>query len=237
MLHFVAKWLISRSIDENRRPAGWLGRWIDRDDELRRFEILSRQLGDRLSDDARSRISSQQMATGGRLPGRPRVVLARQAPFRRRRSVAWSVGGLTLGTAVVVACAWFVIGRLHSKGERATQPDPAEDGRIVATAKLTAADRERVVRAWKTGHESLMRLRLHAFTPRHEMSNPPDLSPIVEPAEAAGSTVGQVLATLDRGMESEQEKLAFDAKAAFSFFAHRLPASIAKLVGWRRMAD
>jgi hypothetical protein len=55
----------------------------------------------------------------------------------------------------------------------------------------------------------------------------------VEPAEAAGSTTGRALATLDRGMLSEQQQLTSDAKTAYSFFAHRLPASLARLVGWR----
>lgn len=254
MLHFVAKWLISRSIDENRRTADWLRRWIDRDDELKRFEILSRQLGDRLSDDAHRWTCRQEIPTGARSADRihsssfaPRKGVpsrsesrqcAAQHWARRKSRVAWSAGGLTLATAAVMVCAWFVIGRLHSREDRAKQPDAAENRRIAATAKLTAADRAWVVAAWKTGHKNLVRLRARGL-PRANSEIPklPDLAPIAEPAEAAGSTVGHVLATLDRGMEAEQQKLAFEAKAAFSFFAHRLPVGIARLVGWRGTVD
>ncbi|HEV3338803.1 MAG TPA: hypothetical protein VG125_00555 [Pirellulales bacterium] len=234
MLHLIARWLISRSIDEDRRAADWLRRWIDRDERLKRFETLSRQLGSQLKDDARVWTASRELPAGAKSPIRPRGVVSRPASVRRPRSVGWS---LALSGAALAACAWFVLGHLPSAGDRSGPPGPSEKhGVAQAPAKITAADREWLATAWKTSraHLGQWRPRAGVLPGRTESLKLPGLAPVVE---AAGSTAGRGLAALDRSMASEQQQLASDAKAAFSFFTYRLPTSMARLVGWRPRAD
>jgi hypothetical protein len=242
MLHTIARWLISRSIDEKRRVPDWLRHWIDGDAELKRFEMLSRQLEVRLKDDARGWIAGQEqpseaLPTGETSASRQRRVVARPASFRRERSVVWSLAAL--GTTAVAAGALYAIARLQPQGVQAERRDDAENreiARIPATVTITTADREWLATAWNTGRVNLGQWQARALDlpVRMEISELPDLSAIVQPAESAGSTAGRALATLDRGMLSEQQRLTAGAKSGLSFFAYRLPAGVARLVGWQQ---
>src|SRR4051794_26974483 len=59
MLRSIARWFISRSIDQAAPLPDWLRRWIDRDDEVARFEAASRQLVGRMKNEAPAWIASQ----------------------------------------------------------------------------------------------------------------------------------------------------------------------------------
>jgi hypothetical protein len=239
MFRMLARWLISRSIDEGRRVPDWLRHWIDRDHDLKQFEKLSRQLGDDLKKDSGGWIASQASAAGEELAGRRRLVVAEPATFRLRHRGAWSLASLSLGTGALAACAWFVVARLQAPPDRAEQPTPDAQRQVVQTPEavtITAADREWLATTWRTTQANFNQLqaRARALPARAEILKLPGVSTIVEPAETAGSTTGRALATLDRGMLWQQQQLADDAKTAFSFFTYRLPASLARLVGWRQ---
>jgi len=236
MLHMIARWLISRSIDEGHPLPGWLRRWIDRDDELEQFEMLSRQLGCRLKGDAPGWIASRSLPAGEESAGRRGIVGGQRAANRRNRRLAWS-----LAACAVAACAGFAIARLQMEPDHRERPIPSGDDTMVqmpATATITVADREWLAAAWKTSRTNFGQLQARAkdLPRRAERWRLPGAS-IVEPVEVAGSTAGRALATLGRGMDSEQRQLTSDMQTAFSFFTYRLPASVGKLVGWRPPAD
>lgn len=237
MFHRIARWLISRSIDEDRSVPHWLRSWIDRNEGLKDFETMSRQIGRQLKSDAREWISSQA------LPGRVESVLSRRlftpnaVSLARVRIMRRSVGAMILGTTGVAACAWFTIGHFRSHSDQVKQSD-AEGGRPIAeahpTGTITSADREWLATVWRRSRTKLGQLQARATSlpGGAEILNLPSRSAIMQPAQVVASTTGRALAMLDRGIDSEQKQLTSDARAAFSFFAHRLPASLAKLVGW-----
>jgi hypothetical protein len=227
----------------------WLRPWIDRDEELKQFERLSRRLGDQLKDDACGWIASQAVSSEA-LPGsatsvgRERCVMAQPATFRGDRRLRWALGAL--GATALATCAWFAVARWQWQGAQAQQRHQDESREIAqappmptTAATISAADREWLSATWNSSRASLgqWQARAQELPGRTEMLKLPGLSAIVEPAEAVGSTAGRALATLDRGMQSEEQQLTSDAKAAYSFFAHRLPASLARLVGWRPGED
>jgi hypothetical protein len=245
MLHRIARWLISRSIDEDRPVPVWLRRWIDRDEELRQFETQSRQLEGRLKDDACGWIASQARSseafTGSATSvGRQRRVIAQPATFRGERILRWALGAL--GAMALATCAWFAVARWpwqRAEAERHGQDESRQIAQAPATPTISAADRKWLSATWNSSRASLgqWQARAQELPGRMETLKLPALSAIVEPAEAVGSTTGRALATLDRGMQSEEQQLTSDAKAAYSFFAYRLPASLARLVGWRPAED
>lgn len=233
MLRMIARWLISRSIDEGHRLPGWMRRWIDRDDELNQFEMLSQQLGCRLKNDALGWITSQSLSVGGKSTGRQEIVPGQRAPNRRKRRLAWSLAALS-----VAACAGFAIARLRwERGplERAISSGDRTIAQMPAVATITEADREWLAAAWNTSRANLNQwhARADGLSRRAQRWMSPGVS-IVEPVQVAGSTAGRALATLRRSMDSEQEQLTSDMKTALSFFAYRLPVSAGKLVGWPR---
>jgi hypothetical protein len=245
MLRMIARWFISRSIDEDVRLSNWLRRWIDCDEELKQFEILSQQLGNRLKKDAPHWIASQalpadeqtspEITPSHSAPLRSRLVV--QRVVRRKRKVAWS-----LAACALAACALLAFSRLQTEGDHAGQPRLLQDRGLAqapASETISAADREWLVAALKTGRIQLGRLQAQAteLPRRARVVELPGVAAIVEPTEVAGMTAGRALANLDRGMQSEQQQLNSDIKAAVTFFAYRLPASMARLVGWQPPAN
>jgi len=157
MLRMIARWFISRSIDEDRRPPGWLRHWIDRDDELQQFEMLSRQLGSRLKDDAAGWISSQALAAAEESAARRRIVTPQPASFRRERMLA-----LSLAVCTLAACALFAVARWQPQPDQAGQPTLEGDHRITqapAPVTIAATDREWLATAWKSSRANLGQLR------------------------------------------------------------------------------
>lgn len=242
MFRLVAKWLISRSIDDDRPAPNWLRHWIDRDHELKQFELLSRQLVRRLKDDSRGRIASLPSLTGEPSARRQRHVTGHPASRRRGHRVDPSLGTLSLGALTLAACVGFLVGQLPSHRDQLERSEHEETQHIAkppATAKIDAADREWLATTWKTSRTTLGQLRsqIRTVSGRTDVVKLSNLSAIIKPAEAAGSSAGRALATLDRSMQSQQQQLASDAKATFAFFTRRLPTSVAKLVGWPPQAD
>lgn len=238
MLRRIARWLISRSIDEGRHVPQWLRKWIERDDKLKDFETLSQRLGAQLKDDAADWISSQK------LPRRVETVLPRRlvrpnaVSHRRKRAVRGAVGAMLFGTTAA-ACVWFTMSHSRSPTDQAKQPKPEETRHIVKenpAVPITAADREWLQTAWRRSRANLSQLHERAtnLPGRSDLLNVSGYSAIIEPAETAGSATGRALAMLDRGMTSQQQQLTSDSRAAVSFFVERLPASLAKLVRWKK---
>jgi hypothetical protein len=238
MLRMIARWYISRSIDEDVRLPNWLRRWIDRDDELKQFEMASRQLDSRLKSDAPGWIASQ--ATGAVEEAvRPQTMVAvTTKSSRRERTIAWSLAASAIAAGAFFAIAWLQSAKLPLNEDRVEQSLPGAEKHLALTPStdtMSAVDREWLITAWKRSRANLGRLKAHAedLPRRVEVLKMPDASTVVEPAAVAGSTAGRALATLDRGMESERQQLTSDVRAAFSFFAYRLPESVARLVGWQ----
>jgi hypothetical protein len=233
MLHMIAKWFISRSIDENRPIPDWLARWVDRNHDLKQFELQSRQLGHRLKSDAPGWIASQALPASEELAGRRQFVTPQRVSLLGKRPIALS---LAAGASVLATGILFTVTQLHSHRDQIEKPVSGTDRRFVETnpvETITAADLEWLVRSWKTSRANLGELQTRAWDlPRRTQDwKMPGVSAIVEPAEVAGSTAGRALATLDHCVEFEQKQLTSDIKTAFSFFAYRLPSSMAKLAG------
>lgn len=49
---WIARWFVSRSIDEGRAVPSWVARRMERDETLRQFDLASRRMIQRLQDDA-----------------------------------------------------------------------------------------------------------------------------------------------------------------------------------------
>jgi hypothetical protein len=238
MLRMIARWFISRSIDEDVRLPNWLRQWIDRDDELKRFELASRQLDSRLKSDAPGWIASQATGAVEEAVGPRQMVAVTTKSSRRERTIAWWLAASAIAAGAFFGIAWLQSARLPLNEDHFEQSLPGADKRLAATPStetISAVDREWLIIAWKRGRVNFGRLKAHAeYLPREvEVLKMPDASTIIEPAVVAGSTAGRALAALDRGMESEQQQLTSDVRTAFSFFAYRLPASMARLVGWQ----
>jgi hypothetical protein len=232
MLHLIVKWFISRSIDEDRPLPDWLERWIDRNDDLKQFQKRSRQLGNRLKNDAADWIERPVSPAAADSTHHQQVVMPQRASPRLKRTIIRSLAAGALGAICLLA-----IFQWRSPRDQAGQPVSGNDReipRVTAVVTMSEADRERLVSRLTGSRAILGQWQARA----KDLPGPaldwklPRVSVIVEPAEVAGSATGQALATLDRGMESEQQRLTSEVKTAYSFFAHRLPSSLARLVGW-----
>jgi hypothetical protein len=202
MFRAIAKWMISRSIDEGIPLSGWLRWWIRRDPSLRQFELQSRQLCRRLTCDAAAWIARGQM----HVAGEP-VELRQPAsvPLRSRglRTIAWSVTACALA-----ASALIVLARFHTGDDRIVQPPLSANHRPIGVDSSRAAvmnERQILADAWKVGR-----------------------------AAAGQWQASRVISTLDDGLERQRQELTSSTRSAVSFFAIRLPASAARLVGLHR---
>lgn len=234
MLRTIFEWLISRSIDQDRPLPDWLKRRVDRDDDLKQFEVRSRQLGDRLRVEAADWIASGASAKANDSALRRQIVTQhRNAPGRGRQKIVW-----TLLAGSMAAMLVFAVFQLGSPGDRVARLDPGRDPHLAKAPpvkKTPDPDHKSLVRWLKDKEAKLgqLRSRMNELPSPTEDWKLPDVSVIVEPAKAAGSSAGHALAILDRGVESEQQLLKSELQTAFSFFAYRLPTSVAKLVGWK----
>lgn len=233
MLRMIARWFISRSIDEDRRLPDWLCHWIERHIDVKQFEMRSRQLGDRLKNDAPSWIASQALPASEEPADRRQIVAPQRVSVGGKRTMAWS-----LAAGVLAASFLFAVAQFPSHRDRVEQSASRKDRPFAPTTAvetISAADREWLVRSWKASRANLDQLQARASDrPRRtRVWKLPGVSVIVEPAKVAGSVTGRALATLDRGIETEQKQLTSDMRTALAFFAYRLPSSMAKLVGWR----
>ena len=68
MLRVIAQWWISSAIDQDRPLPGWLRRWVQRDPELMQYELMMRQLGDRLKGEAADWVSRPSLPASMTVP-------------------------------------------------------------------------------------------------------------------------------------------------------------------------
>src|SRR5436190_973206 len=127
MLRMIARWFISRSIDEDVRPPNWIRHWIDRDEELKQFEITSRQLDSRLKSDAPGWIASQATGAAEETAGPQRTVAVTTNSSRRVRTVAWSLAASAIAAGALFAIAWLQSARWQRNGDHVAQSLPGGD--------------------------------------------------------------------------------------------------------------
>jgi hypothetical protein len=226
----IVKWYISRSLDRGVRLPRWVRARIDCDLKLRRFESLARQLDDRLRRDAPEWIAIEAKESRDDVRVTRPLVSSQSYPLHGRRWAA-AAGALAAGVAVVLA-------NLPSGGDQVDRPIRSGDGQRAVTAHAgtnSALDRQWLIAAWNSGRASIHQIRVRSIGLRDRVTVPkmPDFSTILEPTEIAGSIAGRTAATLDSGIQLQLRQVSSDLRTAVSFFAHRLPASAAKLAGLR----
>jgi hypothetical protein len=141
--------LISRSIDEDVRLAGWLRRWIERDAELRQFEWQSRQLAGRLTREAAGWMASSQRHEKHQPVELRRLARSHASPSRRLTAMSWSLAACALAATAVIVWA-----RFHTDSSRVAQPAwPADHRQADAPPVSTSLTNERqmLANAWKVG--------------------------------------------------------------------------------------
>jgi hypothetical protein len=232
MMRAIVKWYISRTLDRGVRLPRWARAWIDGDGELRQFEAVARQLDNRLRRDAREWIGIHAETTGNNVSATRQLASAQSNPSHGRRWVAWAAaaGALAAGVAVVLA-------NLRFGGDEVERPIRTGDWPVAkAEADINSAfGREWLISAWNSGRSSIHQLRVNStgLVSRVTIPKMPELSTILEHTEAAGSIAGRAAATFDSGIQLHLRQVNSDLRTVFSFFARRLPASAAKLVGLR----
>lgn len=231
MIRTIFKWFISRSIDQSVRLPHWVRSWIDRDQELRHFESLARQLGSRLKRDAPAWIAIQAVPVTDNASASRVLASIPASPSLVRRRIAWSLAAGALAASVV-----FVLASLPGGGDQINQPIPSGDVSPVAISHdetSSALKRQWLITAWKTGQTSFNQLKVHSADLRSRLDVPqmPDFSTIREPSRIVGAIAGRMAVAFDSGIRLQRQQFTSDLQSAFSFFTHRLPATAAKLVG------
>ena len=236
MLRVIAQWWISSAIDQDRPLPGWLRRWVQRDPELMQYELMMRQLGDRLKGEAADWVSRPSLPASMTVPEsaeradrRPMLVPQRDSRPKKQR-VVWTVGAV-----VSAACLFYIA--LRTTSIKDAVPPPVSDGnpQLAQTPRgriLTDTEREKLVRLWKVSRIDISELQRRAreLPGQTQDWKLPPASVMIQPVNVAGAKLGHALVTLEQGMETEQKRLTSELKSAASFFTYRLPASVGKLV-------
>jgi hypothetical protein len=231
MFRMIAKWYISRSIDQDVRLSKWMRAWIDRDLELKRYELISLQLQQRLRSDA-----PRWFATPvNRCTPNPRhwafVTRLLSSAIRPRRRMAWTFAACSLTTAALIAWVTFLSGT-HQVAPSMVATDSQSTIARVDRA-FVPVDLRRTMLAWKVSRARLDQLldRVKELPSGLDISARPRVAFFVEPTRRAGSAAGNALKTIDDGLKSQGKQFSSDVRSAVVFFAYRLPVSAAKLVG------
>ncbi|MBN1589234.1 MAG: hypothetical protein JW888_06950 [Pirellulales bacterium] len=202
----IARWLISRSIDDPTCaiPA-WVERAMERDASLREYQRRSQQLARQLEQDAPGWIAAAPPAT-------------RPASHVRR-----STGRITLAASLAA-------GLLIAIGLWQGIPGTHQSAQTPAESELPPIDLESLADSWNSGRRTVARLSQHAEDVAAALLNPPAPRLAVdlrEPVASAGVAYGQTLALLDREMEQERDRIASDLRGTIRFFTHELPSQVA----------
>jgi hypothetical protein len=98
---------------------------------------------------------------------------------------------------------------------------------------MSAAERQWLVTAWKSGRTSLHQLKASQQFSAANWRAPaiPDLPTLRAPVNVV-NVASRMAATLDTGLKSQRRQINSDLQSAFTFFTHRLPTAAAKLVGF-----
>src|SRR5579863_6830305 len=213
MFRTIGKWLISRSLDRDESPAAWLRLWIDRDDQLQKFEQASRQVGNRLKRDVAGWIASQTCPGDSEPSGIRRTALPLPTFSRRARWAAWSIVACGAAAAVLALVRW------PSDGDQAKTASHPGDPSVTRTSSadvISDDDREWLIAAFTASRTNYQAFkdRAQSFPPSAGELRRDGAATILEPTGIVGAAVGRALALLGRGMQSEQQQLASDVKAA-----------------------
>lgn len=227
MFRAFGKWMIGRASERETPLPAWLRRWAERDEKLARFAAASRRLGPLLRRDAAPwmELQAEEVRIVRRPPARARG--AGQRPVRaarRRMTGAWAACGLA-AALVLAAHTWQA-----PRGDQLAVTPPDRGGQV---ATISPSEREQLILAWRAGRANLgaWQARVKGATRRIgalEMRHAALKFPRAGIADAAAE---RVLTALDAAAAAQRRELADGVKSAYAFFAQRLPASVATLVG------
>jgi hypothetical protein len=224
MKHYIARWFISRSIDDPSQPLpAWVTRRLPRDRALREFERNARQLVQRLEQDAAQWIFATST------PSAVRSVPRRGA---WAESVPTAAGKVAL--ALGLAAGLLVAISLWRHVPESPPISSAIHSLPLAHAPETSAlDLPSWDNSWSLGRRMVDRLAERAEELAATMSLPGSPGLTVNPSaplESAGVAYGRALATLDQNFQLEQDRIAAEIRGTIHFFAHHLPAQVANQV-------
>lgn len=231
MFHTISKWLISRLVEREAPLPPWLRRWVDRDEELLRFESASRRLTSRLRSDAPAWTARQSSDVRAEqlVPAAAHYVRPPAAWYRRP---AARVGALcALAASIMLAFAWWQ----GLTTEHVPSPTISDQALAVQGAGGPISPREgaQLMAAWQASrvHVAAWPARLKDAARRFEaieLRSPATIRPSWEIADA---TPQRLRRKLSAAVSSQRQEFAAGMKSAYAFFTHRLPTSVAILVG------
>jgi hypothetical protein len=190
MYGWIARWFVSRSIDEGRAVPAWVARRMERDEALRQFDLASRRMIQRLQDDApqwlATRADPQWFSAPSEKAGRVST-----------RAVGWSaVVAIATGLLLTVTL-W----RNPSDSGDAPTPDLAARAPEIVSLDLQPL-RDRMIR----GRQLIDRLTSDAreLSPGVVLPQPSQAVALTaQRARDAGTLFGRSLAILDRAAREQ----------------------------------
>jgi hypothetical protein len=210
MMRTIAKWFVSRSLDQNVLLPRWVRKRIDSQPELKQFELLAKRLDSQLKQDAPAWAVLQATQVMEETCDSSERTLAPTNRWRVSSKMSWSVavGALAASVIFLVLNSW------------STNNKTRQNQLLIAT--------------WKTTQTGINHLKTYSdeLSSHVEVPNFSQLITMIEP-EFRGSIASRAAASLD-SVQLQQKQFASDLRLAISFFTHRLPATAAKLVGLRR---
>jgi hypothetical protein len=223
MFRFLAKSLIDRAAKRGAALPRWLQRRVDRDPELQRFAAASRGLATRLRGDAASWMAMKSDEHRGLPtdPARERTRVARS--MLQRRSGARTILAYALAASLLAIAAWRVM------DDPAPPPSPADH---LAGQRISPEELDQLLTAWRSGRSlaDAWQARVQSAASRIDDVARIDPALIVSRFDATRAAA-RIRTTLDIAVIAPQRELATGMKSAYDFFARRLGASIAQLVG------
>lgn len=217
MLRSILKWRISEAIDRGAALPPAVRRRVANDPELAAYEAAAGDLCQRLRAEAPAwverHVDDPAVAAARRLAPMHERVPRTAASARRTAARRWGVPLALAASALVALALW------ESTGDRPYR-------------RLGEADRQRIVAALQSGRANLAQVatvikRFDADVEWPALPRPAGLAS----GQRARASAERMLTAFDDGLKEQQHELAASARSAYAFFAVRLPASMATLVG------
>lgn len=231
MDRFIVRWLIDRAAERDAPLPGWLRRRIARDAELQRFEAASRGLAARLRRDAAPWLALHGDEARG-ASDHPRLAAptahVERSP-RSRRSVAQTLA-YALAASVLAVALWRA---LDDANQSPTMSSDEPLANASSVEGISSADRAQLAAAWRSGRSLASSWQAHAQNAVARIEEVDLINPamIVPRMPSTSAATERLRAALDEAVATQQREFAAGMKSAYRFFAVRLGASVAQLVG------
>ena len=250
MIRHIAKWSISRSLDNVKPIPSWVRFLMRHDQSLRLFAERSAELANRLRLDAEEWTGEfQPKSTSITHSASTRLTLAgnHTRSVIASRAVPWSLATAAILVAVVAMYSrqWTSNETDRTSIEHIVSNDSSESAALRATAEEKS----------KFGSE-LLAATINSSTRMIQEMSPEQLSPFLEQTavanlfsgndlltgwpfptsieastDLAGDVTSKVFLSLNDSMQAEQLQLLGELKRAANYFSQKLPKRAVKLVG------